>query len=109
MGEETFTFNEDGSIQKSLMWMEDDLILDVMAWAERVLSGYSDYFNVDGSKKEEFYRLDFKDTSTKIILFGLLFWIICAPIGMVWIAMKWCTRRKVHKYSKVSANKADDI
>merc|ERR1712050_574810 len=75
--------------------------MDMMAWAEKVVSGYSNYFNVDGSKKEEYYRLDFKDTSTKIILFALLFWIICAPIAMVWIAMKCCYHRKVHKYSKV--------
>merc|ERR1711933_84750 len=93
--------NADGTIEKFVMWTEDDLSMDMIDWAERVMSGYSDYFNVDGSKNEEYYRLDLKDTSTKIILIALLFWIICAPIGMVWIAMKCCYRKKVHNYSKV--------
>merc|ERR1711933_625683 len=81
--EQTMTFNEDGTINKYVFMAEDELNMDLIAWAESILSGYSDYFNVDGSKKEEFYRLDLKDTSTKVILCVLLFWIICAPIVMI--------------------------
>merc|ERR1711933_318527 len=98
---QTVEFNADGTEKKLVLWTEDDLLMDLVDWADRVLSGYSDFFNVDGSKKEEYYRLDFEDTSTKIILFVLLFWIICAPIAMVWIAMKCCYKSKVHNYSKV--------
>ena len=76
---------------------------DLFDWAGEVLSGYSDYFVIDHENdgKDDFYRLDFKDTSTKIIILSLIVWIICAPLGMVVIALKCCNKQKAHKYEKV--------
>merc|ERR1712228_295627 len=100
---ETITFNDDGTTRKRVQWTEDHLDGDLTEWAEAVLSGYSDYFVIDHEHegKDDFYRLDFKDTSTKIIILSLIVWIICAPLGMVVIAFKCCNKSKVHKYEKV--------
>merc|ERR1712228_901112 len=102
-------FNADGTQKKIVRWTEDHLDGDLSEWAEAVLSGYSDYFVIDHEHegKNDFYRLDFKDTSTKIIILSLIVWIICAPLGMVFIALKCCNKRKVHKYEKVDVVSSD--
>merc|ERR1712228_675023 len=106
---ETITFNDDGTMKKKVQWTEDHLDGDLSEWAEAVLSGYSDYFVIDHEHdgKNDFYRLDFNDTSTKIIILSLIVWIICAPLGMVFIALKCCNKGKVHKYEKVDAVSSD--
>merc|ERR1712228_313270 len=106
---QTVIFNEDGTHKKRIEWTEDHLEGDLVEWAEAVLSGYSDYFVIDHENegKNDFYRLDFKDTSTKIIILSLIVWIICAPLGMVFIAFKCCKKRTVHKYEKVEVVLSD--
>jgi len=113
----TTTFNADGTIRKRTAWTEDHIDGTLVEWAETVLSGYSDYFVIDHENdhegKNNFYRLDFKDTSTKIIILSLIVWIICAPMVMVFIAFKCCYKRKNHQYEKVgivsASDSADDL
>merc|ERR1712129_337659 len=100
---ETIEFYADGAQRKVIHYTEDYLSGDLLDWASNVLSGHSDYLQLEYrmKHKDEFYQLDLKDTSTKVIILAVIVWIICAPLAMVYFAMKCCTKAKEQKYSKV--------
>merc|ERR1711971_784994 len=97
----SFEFNDDGRQFGEIEWTEDDLSFDLMEWADQTLRGYGDFLKVDHANKDKYYQIDLGDTSVRIFIGLVIFWVICAPIGMVWIAMKFCSSGKVYKYSKV--------
>ena len=91
---------------------EQGLVNTLKEWADSVLDsghtdGYGDYFKVDHDNKDQYYILDFGETSTKVIIGCLLLWFICAPIGMVWVAMKCFNGKRRHKYGKVNYDSSD--
>ena len=67
-----------------------------------LMDRYGDYLKVDYENKDEYYRLDLGDTSTKLLVGCLLLWLICAPLCMVWVAMKYFNGARVYKYAKVN-------
>ena len=98
---EEFEFNDAGQLTKKIQWTEDDLAADLIEWSEQVLSGYGDYLKVDHANKDQYYQIDLGDNGVRGLIALILFWILCAPIGMVWIAMKYCSEQEEYKYAKV--------
>lgn len=100
--EETFVFNDDGTLRKRIQWTEDDLSFDLNVWADQTLRGMGDYFKVDHANPDNYYQIDLSTTGVKLFVGLFLLWLIVAPIGMVWIAMRYCNNgQKVNKYAKV--------
>merc|ERR1712099_29906 len=98
---ETYEFNDDGTLRKTILWTEDDLSYDMMEWAEQALRGMGDYLKVDHANKDNYYQIGLGDTGVRIFIAFILFWLIVAPIGMIWMVKELCYGQKVNKYAKV--------
>ena len=118
----TYTFNDDGTWRQWFVHDEQSMASSLEEWADSTLvSGYAagheyildlierygDYLKVDHDNKDQYYRLDLGDVSTKVIIGCLVLWFVCAPIGMVWVAMKCFNGKRRHKYGKVNYDSSD--